>query len=212
MFRLEVSGVALVCLCYLDAGSPAHMRYAVRRLRRKLPAATVLLGCLTGVAGSTAEQLREAAKADLMATNLRDVVRQCLDVARGPISDHDTNRGRPALPNSLLGAASAGENHSFGPAVPAGRVFSRRRFAATWAAAWSAVCGAPDEYLSSNIIHDPQTVWSLGHVKGLEKGLRSDLRAVEIGKILCDSGKSCTRTVARPYSEELNCELHGSWS
>lgn len=100
LFRLEVSGVALVCLCYLDAGSPAHMRYAVRRLRRKLPAATVLLGCLTGVAGSTAEQLREAAKADLIATNLRDVVRQCLDVARGPISDHDTITVQPRAASS----------------------------------------------------------------------------------------------------------------
>src|SRR5829696_9415524 len=100
LFGLEVSGVALVCLCYLDAGSPAHMRYAVRRLRRKLPAATVLLGSLTGVAGSTVEQLREAAKADLIATNLRDVVRQCLDVARRPISDHDTITVQPRAASS----------------------------------------------------------------------------------------------------------------
>jgi len=100
LFRLEVSGVALVYLCYLDAGSPAHMRYAVRRLRRKLPAATVLLGCLTGVAGATVDELREAAKADLIATNLRDVVRQCLEVARGPISDHDRITVQPRAASS----------------------------------------------------------------------------------------------------------------
>src|ERR1700709_1351559 len=35
--RLETNGVAIVCLSYLDAGSPAHMRYSVRRLRRQFP-------------------------------------------------------------------------------------------------------------------------------------------------------------------------------
>ena len=37
IFRLETTGVMIVCLVYLDANAPAHMRYAVRRLRRKLP-------------------------------------------------------------------------------------------------------------------------------------------------------------------------------
>ena len=43
--RLETSGIVMACVSYLDAGSPAHMRYTVRRLRRKLPDAQVLLGC-----------------------------------------------------------------------------------------------------------------------------------------------------------------------
>jgi predicted PurR-regulated permease PerM len=37
ILRLDTAGVAIVCLSYLDASSPAHMRYSVRRLRRKLP-------------------------------------------------------------------------------------------------------------------------------------------------------------------------------
>ncbi len=82
LFRLDAGGVALVCLCYLDASSPAHMRFAVRRLRRKFPAARIVLGCLAEGDLATAEQLRESAKADSLATSLRDVVRQCLDVAR----------------------------------------------------------------------------------------------------------------------------------
>ena len=45
VFRLETTGVAIVCLIYMDAGAPAHMRYSVRRLRRKLPKATIVLGC-----------------------------------------------------------------------------------------------------------------------------------------------------------------------
>ena len=85
IFRLETEGVALACLCYLDAGSPAHMRYAVRRIRRKLPAARVVLACLTGVGETTAEQLGEAARADLMATSLHEVVRLCLQEAVGTL-------------------------------------------------------------------------------------------------------------------------------
>src|SRR5204863_470757 len=45
IFRLETSGVALVCLSYIGITSPAHLRYAVRRLRRKLPAASIMVGC-----------------------------------------------------------------------------------------------------------------------------------------------------------------------
>src|ERR1700709_340037 len=45
ILRLETTGVAIVCLSYLDASSPAHMRYSVRRLRRKFPMAAIMLGC-----------------------------------------------------------------------------------------------------------------------------------------------------------------------
>jgi hypothetical protein len=45
VFRLETTGVAIVCLVYMDASGPSHMRYSVRRLRRKLPKATIILGC-----------------------------------------------------------------------------------------------------------------------------------------------------------------------
>jgi hypothetical protein len=45
IFRLDTKGVAIVCLVYMDATGPAHMRYSVRRLRRKLPKATIILGC-----------------------------------------------------------------------------------------------------------------------------------------------------------------------
>jgi len=78
IFRLDTEGVALVCLCYLDGGSPAHMRYAVRRIRRKLPMARVVLACLTAASDSIAQQLGESVRSDLVATSLRDVVRVCL--------------------------------------------------------------------------------------------------------------------------------------
>jgi hypothetical protein len=87
--RLATDGVALACLCYLDASSSAHMRYAVRRLRRKLPEVEIVLGCLTGTAGSTAELLRDSAKADHVGTTLRDMVRLCLEAAQANIPDQE---------------------------------------------------------------------------------------------------------------------------
>jgi predicted PurR-regulated permease PerM len=79
VYRLETVGTALVCLSYLDASSPAHMRYTIRRMRRKLPNAKILLGCWSEDADPTG--LREAAKADEVATTLRDAVRLCLEAA-----------------------------------------------------------------------------------------------------------------------------------
>ena len=82
VFRLETAGVAIVCLVYLDASGPAHMRYAVRRLRRKLPSATIILGCwLKQVDSAALELLREGAKADLVASSLGDAVRLCIEAA-----------------------------------------------------------------------------------------------------------------------------------
>ena len=69
--------MAIVCLVYLDANAPAHMRYAVRRLRRKVPKATVILGCLMHVQEpAVLEQICEmAAKADLIASSIGEALK-----------------------------------------------------------------------------------------------------------------------------------------
>jgi predicted PurR-regulated permease PerM len=80
VFRLDTTGVALVCLVYLDASGPAHMRYSVRRLRRKLPKAIIILGCwMKDIDPSTLEQLRDAAKADLIAASLGEALKLCIE-------------------------------------------------------------------------------------------------------------------------------------
>jgi predicted PurR-regulated permease PerM len=80
VFRLETVGVALVCLVYMDASGPAHMRYAVRRLRRKLPKATIILGCwFKDIDPAVLEQLREGAKADLAAASLGEALKLCIE-------------------------------------------------------------------------------------------------------------------------------------
>jgi predicted PurR-regulated permease PerM len=86
VFRLDTSGVAIVCLVYLDASGPAHMRYSVRRLRRKLPKATIILGCwMKDIDPPALEQLRDAAKADLVATSLGEAVKLCLEATGAEI-------------------------------------------------------------------------------------------------------------------------------
>jgi hypothetical protein len=80
VFRLETTGVVIVCLIYMDASSPAHMRYSVRRLRRKLPKATIILGCwIKDIDKDAVEQLRDAAKADLAATSLGEAIKLCIE-------------------------------------------------------------------------------------------------------------------------------------
>ena len=78
LFRLDAGGVAIVCLIYLDANGPAHMRYAVRRLRRRLPKATFILGCWMQEP-AILEQMRDAVKADLVAASLGGAVKLCIE-------------------------------------------------------------------------------------------------------------------------------------
>jgi hypothetical protein len=82
VLRLHTTGIAVVCLIYLDGSGPAHMRYAVRRLRRKLPRATIILGCWDeDIDRPALELLRENAKADLVASSLGDAVKLFIEAA-----------------------------------------------------------------------------------------------------------------------------------
>jgi hypothetical protein len=92
VFRLDITGVAMVCLIYMDASSTAHMRYSVRRLRRKLPKATIILGCwMREMDPSRLEQLRDGAKADFAAASLGEAVKMCI-AATGTENEVSTAR------------------------------------------------------------------------------------------------------------------------
>jgi hypothetical protein len=82
IFRLESNGVAVVCLSYLSAENLAHLRYAVRRVRRKLPHATIVVGLWTDIDRlDNLETPRESTKADFFATSLREASRICVELA-----------------------------------------------------------------------------------------------------------------------------------
>lgn len=83
IFRLQTEGVSMVCLSYLNASNPAQVRYAVRRLRRKLPRARILVGLWSGTGDSQrAISVKESSKADVLASTLREATRVCIEAAR----------------------------------------------------------------------------------------------------------------------------------
>jgi predicted PurR-regulated permease PerM len=87
IFRLETDGVAIVCLSYLNAPNTAQIRYAVRRIRRKIPDARVLVGIWNEL-GATAdtESLRNYSGANMFAHTLRDATRLCIESVQSDLA------------------------------------------------------------------------------------------------------------------------------
>jgi hypothetical protein len=105
IFSLDTTGVQMVCISYLEiSGSPAHLRYLLRRLRQKVPHAPILVGLWPADdAILTDEKLRNAIGADYYVASLRQAVLSCLKAAKqnGVIAQPD--QPEPAVPS---GAAS----------------------------------------------------------------------------------------------------------
>ena len=92
---LDLGSVMMVCLCYASiSGTPSHLRYAVRRLRNRLPGATILVGLWSAEVVAD-ERLRAAIGADRYVVSLSEAVAACLQQARA---------GRPA---TVAAAAAA---------------------------------------------------------------------------------------------------------
>jgi len=92
VFRLDTTGVAVICLVYLDSSGPAHMRYSVRRLRRKLPKAIIILGCwIREIDQAALDMLRDNSKADLVAASLGEAVKLCIEAASSTYQSHVTS-------------------------------------------------------------------------------------------------------------------------
>ncbi|TPG49907.1 AI-2E family transporter [Roseomonas nepalensis] len=81
--QLDPTGVAMVCISYLDiSGNPAHLRYLLRRLRQRLPGVPLLVGLWPeGEAVLTDKAQAKAVGADYFTASLHDAVTQCLKVA-----------------------------------------------------------------------------------------------------------------------------------
>lgn len=80
------SDVALVCLCYLDPLSRAHIRLALRRLRKRHSGARLLVGLWRPRDPATIEPLRKAIAADVLVTSLRDAVAAASNPVPAPVS------------------------------------------------------------------------------------------------------------------------------
>jgi predicted PurR-regulated permease PerM len=77
----DLAGVMMVCLMYTSInGAPSHLRYAVRRLRHRLPTAPILVGLWPAEVVKD-DRLRAAVNADCYAASLREAVNACLEQA-----------------------------------------------------------------------------------------------------------------------------------
>jgi len=104
LFRLDVTGVQMAFLCYLEPGSFSNSRYLVRRLRRKLPKATIVAGFWTLKPEEAEERdALTATGADLIAISLQQAVDHVIDAVQADTSGVLNSKLPPPTP---LSAAS----------------------------------------------------------------------------------------------------------
>src|SRR4029078_1028750 len=79
---LDTTGVAMVCVSYLDSQGLTHARYLVRRLRRTVPQAKILVGFCTMTAENASRRAPiDGTGADLSALSLQQAVAQVCKAA-----------------------------------------------------------------------------------------------------------------------------------
>ena len=80
---LNVEGIAMVCVSYLDiSGSPAAVHYLIRRLRRRLPQAPIVVGLWPEDDPTLRDDRAKAVLgADYYATSLGEAVEACVKAA-----------------------------------------------------------------------------------------------------------------------------------
>ena len=83
---LDMSGIQVVCLSYMNPNSIAHARYAVRRLRRRTNVPIVVGFWSVDPADPKAPDLVAATRSNLAATSLSDAIEELLGTARTPVS------------------------------------------------------------------------------------------------------------------------------
>jgi hypothetical protein len=104
LFRLDVTDVQMAILCYLEPGSFSNPCYLVRRLRRKLPKATIVAGFWTLKKNEIEERNAVTLTgADLVAVSLRQAVEQVVDAVQASTDGQLNAENGPPIP---LSAAS----------------------------------------------------------------------------------------------------------
>ncbi len=90
---LDVAGVVMVCVSYLDLnGSPVRLRALLRRLRERIPGVTILVGLWSDADAADAaddglEALRDQIGADLYTSTLAQAVAACVQASREQAAD-----------------------------------------------------------------------------------------------------------------------------
>jgi hypothetical protein len=102
LFQLAPDGIRLVCLCYLDQRSEGSIRYAVKRLRRKLPEASFVIGLWGEADGLDAERVARTTDAAAITTSIG----QSVVFARHMAAQHEAGAGHQNSQGRPAGAAA----------------------------------------------------------------------------------------------------------
>jgi hypothetical protein len=93
--QLDLSGVRAIALSYLDlTGSPAHLRYLIRRLRQRVPGATIIVGLwpdadpILNDAG-----MQQAVGADVYVRSLREAIDAAVAAPQVSVPVHADHAG-----------------------------------------------------------------------------------------------------------------------
>ncbi len=106
ILHLSGAGAQIICLSYLGGEvSAARARYAVRRLRRRLPEARILAAFWL-CDPETANELCAQTKADACVTRLADAVRFCVDEAK---AQESADAPAPVDPRAVAASGGLGD-------------------------------------------------------------------------------------------------------
>jgi hypothetical protein len=98
IFNLDMTGVQMVCISYLEiSGTPAHLRYLLRRLKKKAKAPALVGLWPAEDAVLKSETMRATLGANYYVSSLRDAVVQCLKVASGEEKPPEPASSSPAV-------------------------------------------------------------------------------------------------------------------
>lgn len=96
IFGLDCDKALLVCLTYLQSAKPAQIRYALRRLRRKVPDAHIVIALMgENITFDKQEALAEAPKVYFVEGSLEDLVERIVAIARA--DESETEQEPPQL-------------------------------------------------------------------------------------------------------------------
>jgi hypothetical protein len=76
----DTAGVELICLCYIEAAAAAQIRYAIRRIRRRIPDVSIVVASL-GRPMSVEDDEASTAGAESVQGSLRATVDKIMAVA-----------------------------------------------------------------------------------------------------------------------------------
>jgi predicted PurR-regulated permease PerM len=89
----ETKGVELICLCYVELATPAQIRYAIRRIRRRIPEVSILVALLGNA--ECFEDDETFADAEFVQQSLRETVDKIMAVALKQTGD-EISAAKPA--------------------------------------------------------------------------------------------------------------------